>query len=156
MERITMAIALAVLTVSAVTDVLYLKVPNGITFPAILAGLALSGFPVTRESGERMLWLLLFFMGGSLRIMGMGDLKLCMAVLSLRGIDEVWKMLLAGSAILFAYCMASDTENTCAYVKELAGAAIYRTRVTRHLNTPTAAYPFALFLALGYTANFVI
>lgn len=149
-------ITLAVLAVSAVTDVLYLKVPNGITFPAILAGLTLSGFPVTRGSWARMLWLLLFFMVGSLRIMGMGDLKLCMAVLSLRGADEAWKMMLAGSALLFAYCMASDTENTCAYVKGLAGAAVYRTGMAGRMGRPTAAYPFALFLALGYTANFVI
>lgn len=139
--------------VAAVTDVLYLTVPNLITFPVMIAGLLLCGFPVTRESYIRLAWMFVFFVIGYFRIMGMGDLKLCMAVISLRGIGETWRMLLAAAVLMLLFCIVTDTHDTIINLKLTVKSFIYNTKFKCF---SAALYPFAMFLALGYTINIIL
>lgn len=142
-----------VLSVAATTDLLSLKVPNKLTFPAMLIGLLLCGFPFSKESYIRLLWCVLFFFIGYFRIMGMGDLKLCMAVLCIRGIDETWKMMLFGACTMFIYCMFAEPEQTKLYVRSFFRSFLCHTKFIWRSDT---VYPFALFLALGYGFNFIV
>ena len=85
-----------ILIFSAITDLKYRKVYNFITFPSMLLGLILAGFPFAGESYYRLLWMVVLLIIGTFRVMGMGDLKLCMAIVALRGAEEAAGMVLVG------------------------------------------------------------
>ncbi len=142
-----------VLSVAATTDMICLKVPNKLTFPAMALGLLLCRFPFTSESRLRLLWCIVFFIIGYFRIMGMGDLKLCMSVICLRGIGETWKMMLFAACAMFFYCLVSEPNQTKLYVKSLFRSFVYH---TKPISDSDSVYPFALFLAIGYGFNFII
>lgn len=150
MEYVTLALTTILLLLASINDILYYKVPNKITFPAMIIGLLLCGFPFTVKSYYRLTWLFIFFFIGMFRIMGMGDLKLCMAVLCLRGPMETAIMMFVGSVLLFIYCLLSDKEETLDFLKSLLNNFLYHTGVLKLSNN---VYPFALFLALGYSMN---
>lgn len=152
MFDLSLAVTLAVLAAASCTDMHSYKIPNKVTFPAMAAGLLLCGFPFSARAYIRIAWMCLFFVIGSFRIMGMGDLKLCMAVTALRGIEETWPMMLAGSLILFLYCLFLDPEEAKRGLRDLYCMLKYRVRPAR----TRRAYPFAVFLALGYGANFLM
>lgn len=150
--ELSLVITLAVLMVAAVTDATSYHIPNLLTFPAIIVGLLLCRFPFSVESWIRVIWLAIFFALGTLHIMGMGDLKLCMAVLALRGIGETWRMLLAGAILLFMYCLVTQPDSTVYALKSLWRAFRYH---IRQPDQPRPVYPFAIFLGLGYMINFI-
>ena len=87
-SHISYFFTLAVVGASACFDAKYRRVPNYITFPAMVIGLLLAGFPFTKESYIRLFALLIIFLLGQNRLMGMGDLKMIMAVAALRGIGR--------------------------------------------------------------------
>ena len=85
--------------------------------------------------------------------MGMGDLKLCMAVIALRGIEEASLMLLAGAIFMLLYCFWTDRPNTILMLKDTYSTIFYSTPVIKRLDKQ---YPFAVFLACGYIAAILI
>ena len=71
---ITFLFTVGLLIFSAITDLKYRKVYNFITFPSMLLGLILAGFPFAGESYYRLLWMVVLLIIGTFRVMGMGDL----------------------------------------------------------------------------------
>ena len=147
MQAVSFIITLIILSISAKTDYTSYKVYNIITFPSMLAGLILCRFPFSANSFIRLAWMVIFFLIGQLHLMGMGDLKLCMAVIALRGIEEAAWMLLSGAILLFVYCFITDRQNTVLMLKDTYNTLFYHTPVIKRTDKK---YPFAVFLAIGY------
>lgn len=152
MENLTLTITLCILIVASCTDIQYQKVPNIITFPGILIGLICSVYPYPLCLIYKIGWLIIYMVIGSLRIMGMGDLKLCMAVLALRDPIEAAIMLLAGTSLLFLYCLATESKNMVETLMDTVHMLFYQTGPVKRSEN---IYPFAVFLALGYSFNFM-
>lgn len=150
---VSVIFTIMILVVSAASDLLYRKVYNIVTFPSMLVGLLLSRFPFSANSYYRLLWMVIFFFLGQTRLMGMGDLKLCMAVIALRGIEEASLMLLAGAIFMLLYCFWTDRPNTILMLKDTYSTIFYSTPVIKRLDKQ---YPFAVFLACGYIAAILI
>lgn len=153
MQTISFIITLIILLISAITDYTSYRVYNIITFPSMLAGLLLCRFPFSASSCIRLAWMVVFFLIGQLHLMGMGDLKLCMAVIALRGIEEAAWMLLSGAILLFLYCFITDRSNTVLMLKDTCNTLFYHTPVIKRTDKK---YPFAVFLALGYILTITI
>lgn len=153
MDKLSFIITIIILAISAYTDLKYRKVLNVITFPSMALGLFLCKFPFTCESISRIVWMLIFFALGYFRMMGLGDLKLIMAVTALRGIEESSGMLLAGILLLFVYCFFTDRKNTVLMLKDTCSTIFYHTPVIKRSDKE---YPLAAFLAVGYAVTFLI
>lgn len=153
MGRITLLLTLIMLLVSSITDYKYRKVFNEVTFSAMLLGLLLNGFPLSVNSYYKLLWMLVFFFIGSLGIMGMGDLKLCMAVIAMRGIEETSMMLLFGIFFLLLYCLLDDRKNTLLMIKDTYNTIFYHMPVIKRSDKK---YPFAVFLSFGYIVRILM
>lgn len=145
--KISLLVTAVLLIVSAVTDAKEHKVLNALTFPSMAIGLILCGFPFTSECYARLFWMAVFFIFGSFRWMGLGDIKLIMAVTALRGVQESAGMFIMGTVILLCYCFLTDRENTIHMVEDTWHTLAYHTPVVKRSDKE---YPFALFLALGY------
>lgn len=146
-------LAAGMLLVSCYTDVKYRKVFNKITFPCMVLGLMLAGFPTTIESYARIGWLFVFFILGSTGLMGMGDLKLSMAILCLRGIEETFQMLITGIFLNLLFCFITDPRTTIAAIKSVLDMFLFRTKLIRYSKKD---YPFAVSLTIGYFVTIVI
>lgn len=153
MQRISLVLTLTILTSAAITDLRTSRVPNFLTLPFLPIGLLLCGFPLSPESYNRIVWLIVFFFFGTFRLMGMGDLKLCMAVIALQGIQKASVMLLAGILILLSYCMVTEKKQTIQMLKDTANFFLHGIKIPHRIDR---AYPFALFLAMGFGCTFFI
>lgn len=137
---------MVIVTISAYFDIKCRRIPNIITFPSMLLGLLLI-LPFPKELLTRIIWMAVFFAVGSLRLMGMGDVKLCMAVLALRGITEASCMIFLAILFNFAYALVSEPSSTVSVFKDLFDAVFYKTKMVCHSEKE---YPFAVPLAIAY------
>lgn len=153
MDNLTLMITLCILIIASCTDVQTQKVPNIVTFPAMVVGLIFSLYPNPFETVIRIGWIVVLLVIGSMRIMGMGDLKLCMAVMTLRGAQEASIMLFTGSILLLIYCLVTEEKDTVESIKDLIRMFVYHTGIVKRSDN---IYPFAVFLALGYSINFIL
>lgn len=152
-DNITVILALAVLQICAVTDALSYRIPNALTFPSMLIGLALSFATNPGEGLFRLsLGLVLFYLG-RLRIMGMGDLKLWLAVLFLRGGYESSLMMVIAALFMFVICLLTDTDGALSLIKRLLSPLFKNAPETQN---PSTVYPFGVFMAAAYPIALII
>ncbi len=144
---------IATLIYAAYSDVKERKIPNKLTFPIMGIGLLLSGFPFRTEAYIRIAGWLVLYMVGRVRLMGMGDLKLCMAVLCMRGIHDTWVMFVSGLLLITCYCFITDRQNTIYAFKNAYNIFFNHGKLVVQ---STKRYPFAVFLAIGYLCTFFI
>lgn len=121
------------------------RVPNSLTFPAILLGVALTWLEGWKNGLVLLLVLLLLFLFGMLKLTGMGDLKLLMAIAALADPFAMICCALFGSLIFLFWRLFKDGRE--------AGIKI-RDQFRRLLcgcgwNREGEQYPFAPFLFLG-------
>lgn len=135
------------LIVSSLCDFTMRKIPNIVTFPFMILGLYWVDFPFSKESYIRIMGCICLFCFGSLRLMGLGDLKLIMAVLCMRGIQESMMMTVTGILFLFIYILFEDYTEVIHTYKNLYQSFLYGIPV-RVQSKKT--YPFAVFLCMAY------
>lgn len=82
---ICLVVCSVMMVIAAIIDKKKMRIPNWITFPSIFLGLALN-FVISWQEGLISLGIIivLFFIG-AIGFLGMGDLKLMMAVVALKG-----------------------------------------------------------------------
>lgn len=153
LTQMSLMIALSMLSISAYTDYTRRLVLNKLTFPCMGIGLLMCAFVSPFDAGVRLIWMILFFFFGMLKIMGLGDLKLCMALIALRGIMETSYTLLFGVLLLFLYCLMTEPKTTVLVLKDTAMFFFSGKSIQKRSNK---TYPFALFLALGYPIAYYI
>lgn len=146
-DILTLAVATIAMAVAATTDYRTRKVPNALTFPCMAAGLAMTAAWSPKEAGIRALWALGVAFTSVFGMMGMGDVKLIMAVVALRGASEAIWCVFFGAAAMIAYCFATDRGNMTATLKDTFAFVTVGTPLPRRSDV---AYPFATFMAVGY------
>ena len=78
---------MVVLVLSACWDYQTHRIPNFITFPALIIGLVTTPyFNSYAEIAPRLIFILILFVLGGLCIMGLGDIKLLMGVAAFQGV----------------------------------------------------------------------
>lgn len=111
MDWITIVVSLAVSLASVITDLCWKRIPNWITFPAMLFGIVYAFFVSPINALGRLLVLAALFTVGILGILGLGDLKYLMAVAALNGFLCTSITLAIGSLLLlFKELMFSKKE----------------------------------------------
>ncbi len=142
---------IGLLLVSSVFDIKKKKIPNFITFPAIFLGLILTGIGMSaNELLFRILGITVLFVLSTLRFLGMGDIKLIMAIIALRGIKTAFAVLACGLILsiivwiirrgIFALKLIQQTLNS------LMQGSFYITH--KEEKAPFAPYAFAAYLLL--------
>ena len=100
MDWITIVVSLVVSLVSVITDLRWKRIPNWITLPAVLFGMAYAFFVSPITFLGRLLVLVGLFTVGILGVIGLGDLKYLMAIATLNGLLCMIITLAIGSILL--------------------------------------------------------
>ena len=100
----------------------------------MLLGLILAGFPFAGESYYRLLWMVVLLIIGTFRVMGMGDLKLCMAIVALRGAEEAAGMVLVGILLLLTFSFITNKAATLRMLKDTYYTLFYKRHHTQKKN----------------------
>ena len=153
MDIIKITITIIILIISGISDIKYYKIPNFITFPGMIIGLLLSGFPVKTEGWVALGLLVLLFFVGMFRIMGMGDLKLIMALVAINGLSETSVIVLTGVLFLMVYCFVTDYRSMVLSLKNTFHFFVMNMPISK-IND--VQYPLGFFMALGYPIAFYI
>lgn len=152
-DLVTTILCMCLTFSAAYTDMRYRKVPNILTFPAMIAGLLLCVLFRRQDLGSRVAMVIFFFFFGMLRWMGLGDIKLIMGMICLKGANIGLFSLLAGELFLLIYCLLTNREAMVATLQDTWNALLYKTKILKHSDRE---YPAAVFIALGFCAVMVI
>lgn len=113
MDQITITASLLVAAAAALLDLKWGRIPNWLTFPAMLLGVLYIFWQYGAGTGvERCILLLALFLAGTLSIIGMGDLKLLMALGALNGSFCLAVTVLTASLLLLAVELIRHREET--------------------------------------------
>lgn len=142
MDILIYTICLCFLCVSAIIDIETHKVPNEISYLAIIMGLS-----VNIISSPETLWInftvmIIFIVLGLINAMGMGDVKLFIAITAFSGI-EVLLCTLILSELMFIICKAMTRKSEFI----VSVNSIRSLNLKRNLNE---GFPFAPFIAMGF------
>ena len=138
-------VALIVCVICAGTDIKTGKIKNYVVFPAMAFGLFFSLITKDGLFAQRIwVWILLFILG-MFRLMGMGDIKLVMAVACLIQPMYALYIFLLGECLLIAFCFVTRPSDTVNMLKDTVRFLVYRIPIPRR---SWKTYPFAVpFLA---------
>jgi prepilin peptidase CpaA len=155
--------AVAVAVIAAITDVRSRRIPNRLTYPAMIAGLALQtvvhgwhGFVVALGGG--LLFGGVFLIFHLLRAMGAGDVKLAAALGCILGPDNSWQVLfttaMAGGILaIFVMIFTGRVLQTLRSTLGVAGFHFVhglRTHPVVNLDNPAVVrLPYGLAFAAG-------
>ncbi|HEY6971869.1 MAG TPA: A24 family peptidase [Candidatus Angelobacter sp.] len=157
------ALASAVAVVAAITDVRERRIPNRITYPAMIAGVGLQTViygwhGIALALGGGLLFGGIFFLFYLVRAMGAGDVKLAAALGCIVGPAAAWRVMfytaVAGGALailvmLFTGRMFKTLRSTLAVVGFHAVHGL-RTHPVVNLDNPAAArMPYGVAFAAG-------
>src|SRR6266566_6889956 len=100
MTQIIAALAVAVAVCAAISDVKERRIPNLLTYPALVAGLLLQGIlhgwqGLLLSAGGGLLFGGVFLLFYLVRAMGAGDVKLAAALGSIVGSSATWPVMFA-------------------------------------------------------------
>lgn len=147
-DKLTLLCSFVALAVAAYFDIKSFRIPNKLTFPVMTVGLILSVFLSPAETLRRAAAIILLFFFGMLHLMGMGDLKLCMAITALRGWQEMLYMILGACVSMLLYCVLKNPKKSFYEIKAAFICMFWRM-------PPIGGgqqYPFSVFLLVGYAA----
>lgn len=135
---------LAVLLLAAITDTKYGKIPNKLVFAGMVIGLLFS--PSLSALLFKILGIVFLYFFGMLRLMGFGDIKLWMVIVSFSGFLPSCWIVLIGSLLLIGYVMVKNTKEADSIIRITVWQAVHLRKFTRPEQT---GYPFAPFLFTG-------
>ena len=157
------SIALAVAAIAAVTDVQRRRIPNWLTYPAVVLGVMLRGLLLGwKGMGSALAGCLLaggvFLLFYLVRAMGAGDVKLAAAIGSLLGAADAVAMLLAtaicGGVLAVAYALyrrrVRATLVNVAAALQFHAVAGFQAHPELNLDNPAALrMPYGLAMGAG-------
>lgn len=137
--------------ISAITDIIKGKIYNCISVSGIIVGVVTcSSF---KELHATIIALLLIFLFGMLRLMGMGDIKLWMAIASLVGLQTSCIFVALGGLLLIIYTLCSDFRNSLEILEISIKSLLYNRKL---IPFEQKGYPFAPFLFIpSLTYSFI-
>ena len=150
MNRLLLIYPLFPMLISSHIDRRSGRIPNAVTFPAILLGLALCyclcSFTYFLQCCAAIL---LLFLAGAIGIAGMGDIKLLMSVASVSGFLPTVITLGLSAILLVLHSACVNWRGTMAELKTVVWAIGIGD--LRLINRQGEKRPFAPYLAAGYT-----
>ena len=150
---ISSLLAAVICLAAAIIDIKKTRIPNIITFPAIITGLIITAFE--RSASDLIISVTvivaLFFIG-MLNIIGLGDIKLLMAVTALCGAKMCGYSFIIGIMLLCLYAVIFNPIETYIYIKKWKQRYKFK-KVA--VNRDSTSYPFAPFLFLGIMIYFL-
>ena len=146
-------VAATALCCSCYTDLKDRKIPNYITFPTIILGIFLCILSPEKDLLYAVIGLGIWFFLGALNLMGLGDVKLMMALSVLFGFHNSIYIILGACAAMFIYCAATDRRNLKYALINLKNFLLYRTRIPTE---DRPKYPFSVFITIGYLIWIII
>jgi prepilin peptidase CpaA len=139
---------LPVLAIAAVCDLRTRKVPNWLTFPSMIAGLALTCIFRNGAIFSCLAGMAVFFCLGALGAAGMGDIKLLMVLASVSGILISASALGLASALLVVAGLIFDRQEAILAIKGAWLSLWYRELAGKIGGGKKIA--FAPYIAAGY------
>jgi len=148
-QIIELSAAFIVLMLASVWDIRQRRIPNAVTFPAILLGLTLTGIFKLGSMPLTIAVLVLLFFFGTLNLMGQGDVKLIMALVAICGASVA--LISAGLAaiIIVGVQLLLYPKETVSDVKNALSALI--TTDFKRINKEGRTVPFAPYILTGFT-----
>ena len=147
--QITMAAVCAVLLIAAtITDINFRKIPNYITFPFIFAGLVLTGVFSPSDYFVKTVTLVILFFCGMTNVIGLGDIKLIMALCAIWHPFYALISVAVASVIIFIWQLIKNPKSTIQGINKslLFLTGQYKPEDRTEKNTA----PFAPYLSLAY------
>lgn len=145
LDIISTSITIIMLIIATVIDRKTRKIPNWLTFPCITAGIIISFLSSVNCGITAIISLIVLFILGMTGFVGIGDLKLIMAVTALQGpIAGFISLVIA--ACLLVYTHVIKQKNTV-NMKRL---------IDKDLACEGIKVPFAQYILLGYAIFFFL
>ena len=129
------------------------KIPNLITFPFIVAGLAMTAIFNTSFILQCILTVVALFLFGALGLMGLGDIKLLMVIASTCGAWLTVTTIAIASIILLLKELVCDFRNTYLDVVQTVQALFGQNNFS--VKKPGKKMPFAIYILMGYALSLV-
>lgn len=118
MDPATIAASVFVAVIATVCDCRTGRIPNLLTFPAMLSGLVYAFVQYGIGTGiERCVLLIILFLIGALSLVGMGDLKLMMALGALNGLQCLAVTVLIAALLLLSVEIVRHRKETWLDIK---------------------------------------
>ena len=135
-------LAVLLCLVAAYYDKKTLRIPNTLTFGSLFLGLCLSSS--WEEFGFKILGIVFLFFFGMFRFMGMGDLKLWMALCAILGFLDSAYAIGIGAFLLILHGLLQDPKETLQIIKLTFSQFIYIKKVQPFEQKEYAFAPYIL------------
>ena len=140
-------ITAVVLLISSINDVISRKISNYITIPAFFAGIVLTVLNDPKELIIKTIFAFIYFYIGSFRIIGLGDVKLLIALTYIYGVQNTSYIFLGAVVVLFIYCLITKFQETKRMIKNTVDVIFYKAKLIVYSKEK---YPFAVFLSISF------
>lgn len=138
------AVLLSICLLAAVCDIKSGKIPNTVTFSGIVLGLL---FHFSFDEWIRIFAGLVFiFFFGMLGLMGMGDIKLWMAIMSLSGFSDSCFIIAGAAALFIIYQLVKDHKKTVQICRLTVESLFTNRKIIRF---EQKGYPFAPYVLVS-------
>ena len=147
-QVIELSAALITLILATVWDIRFRRIPNAVSFPAILFGLILIAVFRLGDMPLTVLALILLFFFGALRLMGQGDIKLVMALTAICGLPAALISTGIAAVLIVSVQFLLYPKETAADTKNAFGAL---SRMDfKKIDRKGRSVPFAPYILAGY------
>ena len=150
---IRLALTAVLLFLAVRTDIKSRKVLNKHTLPAALAGLVLCFIGSWKEALVRILIIAAEIFSSVFGLMGMGDLKLLIALTAIWGFYPVLVSLLVACLVMGLYALVTNTSEFRLALINIKNHFLYRTPLPVEGKTK---YPFAVFICAGFCLTLLL
>lgn len=145
LDIISTSITIIMLIIATVIDRKTRKIPNWLTFPCIIGGTVISFFSSVNCGITAIISLIVLFILGMTGFLGIGDLKLIMAVTALQGpIAGFISLVIAACLLVYTHVIK---QKNVVNMKRL---------IDKDLVCEGIKVPFAQYILLGYAIFFFL
>lgn len=136
-----------VLIIATINDLINRKISNYITIPAFFVGIVLTLLYDPKGIVLKIFFIALYFFIGMLGIIGLGDIKLLMAITCIYGVENTAYIFFGAVILLFLYCFITRPGETIKMIKNTINVFLYKTKVIVYSKEK---YPFAVFMLSSF------
>ena len=146
-------LTVVLLSLAVYTDVRERKVLNKHTFPAAVAGLVLCAVDSWKTALFRLAVIAVEVFSSIFGLMGMGDLKLLIALTAIWGFHPVLCALLGACAVMICFAFVTKPSEFLTALVNVKNHFLYKTPIPTEGKTK---YPFAVFITAGFILTAVL
>lgn len=153
-EYIRFGIAFTILCIASICDLRTHRIPNVLTFGSMIVGIAFTIIFEPASIVPRLICMLVLFVAGMFGIMGLGDIKLLMALAAFNHWKTILYTLGLGSIVFVLTYLILQPKRVATEAKTFASKILTLDIAT--IGKSGAKRPFAPSLAIAYVAMFAL